>query len=133
MVFLSLLILACCHHETKQTESPKSDAEVANELQQTWRDYYEVIQSGDVDKLISYHTEDYINMPSFGSTQKGIEEMKELYGEFLQYYEIEFVNHQQLEVFFHDDMAYEIAMIEHNLIPKNGQETDHSIQRCMSV
>ncbi len=42
----------------------KPDSEVASDLEQVWKDYILVSNSGDIEKLMAFFTDDYINMPS---------------------------------------------------------------------
>jgi ketosteroid isomerase-like protein len=110
----------------------KSDAETANELLQVWKDYTEAGKNKDIDKVMSYHTQDYINYPSYGSTQNGFEETRAFLKDLLETNSFGETKIQQVEVLVHGDIAFEVALMEQNFTPL-GKNPVKSYQRCLSV
>jgi ketosteroid isomerase-like protein len=131
IALFSLIILTNCQQE-KQAVSPKSDAEVAQELAQTWGNYIEISNNGDIDSMMTFFTEDFINWPSYNSTQTGLGELKTMFKSYFENNTSEITDYQQSEVFVHGDMAYEFAKLEQNVTP-NGNEMIVVKQRCISV
>jgi ketosteroid isomerase-like protein len=120
------------HGNPLQYGSVKSDSETANELLQVWKDYIEVANSGDVDKLMTFFADDYVNMPSFNSTQTGLKELKPFMNELLVNNKPQITGYQQIEAFVHGNMAYTFGTVDMYNYPKGGQKTLFQ-QRCITV
>ena len=132
LILLSAIILLNCQPEKKSIESPINDAEVAEEISQVWADYIEYANNGNLDGALSMMTDDYVNMQASNSTQYGVEETKEFLVEWLENNTSEIVDYSQIELFVHDDMAYEFCFLEQKITPE-GQESVNVKSRCLSV
>lgn len=120
------------HGNPLQTGSVKPDAEVAAELEQVWRDYIEVTNSDDIEKLMTFFTDDYVNMPSYNSTQNGKEETREFMKAFLENSKPKINWYRQSEAFVHGDMAYTFGTFEMVSNP-GGVAGKPVLQRCITV
>lgn len=120
------------HGNPLQYEAEKSDAEVANELLQVWKDYIQVSNTGDIDKLLTFFTDDYVNMPAFNSTQTGLKELEPFMKDFLVSFKPQITDYQQIEAFIHSNMAYAFGKFEMYTSPKGGQKVLGK-QRCITV
>ena len=70
---------------------------------------------------MSYNnTEDYINYPFYGSTQKGFEESKSFLKDFIENSTMQELNIEQIEVKVLGDFAFEVALMEQKLTPVGG-------------
>ena len=118
------------HGNPLQYGAVKSDNEVAIELLQIWKEYLEAGKNRDIDKVMSYHTEDYINYPSYGSTQKGFDETKTFLKSFFEKNTFGETKIEQVEVINYGDLAIEVALMEQNFTPDNGRPV-RANQRCI--
>ena len=128
----SVVILMNCQQENKRNESLQTDAKVAEEIAQIWAEYIQFANNNDLDACMSMMTEDYINMAAYNSTQYGIEETKEFLTAWLENNTSEIINYEQIELFVHDDMAYEFCLLEQKITP-HGQESVIAKSRCLAV
>lgn len=120
------------HSNPLQYGDVKSDAEIANELLQVWKDYIQVSNTGDIEKLLKFFTNDYVNMPSYNSTQTGPRELVPFMKDFLVNYEPQITAFQQIEAFIHGNMAYTFDKFEMYTTAKGGQKVLGK-QRCITV
>jgi len=127
---ICFVFLITCKQEAKQTEPQKTGAEVALELQQVWKDYIEASNSENIDKAMTFFTEDYVNMP-IGMTQNK-EEVREMLTSYLENTEGAITDYKQLEVFYHGDMAYEFSTLKQEMTPPGGEMVKVN-QRCITV
>jgi len=133
ILFIAILvILVSSCQQNKVVNNTENETKVANQLSQIWKEYSEACKNKDIDKVMSYHTEDYINYPFYGSTQKGLEESKSLLKDFIENNTIEELNTKQIEVKVLGDFAFEVALMEQKLTPKGG-ETINTKQRSFSI
>ena len=132
IVLISLFFLTNCQQGDTQTNNSVSDAEVAEEIAQLWKDYIELANKGDVESLRSFFDDEHINMPSYEFTQYGGAETYEMIADFLKNNSNEISDYQQIEVFVHGDMAYEFATIEQITIQPDQDIIPYD-QRCISV
>ena len=120
------------HGNPLQYGAVKSDAETANELLQVWKDYIEVSNTGDVDKLLTFFTDDYVNMPEYNSTQTGLIELEPFMKDFLLDYKPQITDYQQIEAFVHGNMAYAFGKFDMYATQKGSQKVLGK-QRCITV
>jgi len=132
LALLSAIFLMNCQQEKNQNENSTTDAEVAEEIAQIWADYIEFANNDDLDACMSMMTDDYVNMQASNSTQYGVEETKEFIAGWLENNTSEIVDYQQIELFVHDNMAYEFCFIEQKITP-DGQESVNVKSRCLAV
>jgi len=132
LVLLSVIFLMNCQQEKKPIENTITDAEVAEKITQVWADYIELANNNDIDGCLSFMTDDYINMGAYNSTQYGVEETKEFFSSWLENNTAIIVDYEQIELFVHDDMAYEFCLLEQEITP-DGQETVIVKSRCLAV
>lgn len=121
-LFTAILVILFSGCQQKKVDgNSENEIEVANQLSHIWKEYSEAIKNGDIDKLMSYHvSEDYINYPFYGSTQKGIEESKSFLKDFIENNTFEDFNTEQTEVSVLGDFAFEVALMEQKRTPKGG-------------
>lgn len=115
-----------------ETTTIQSKEEVAKEIGKIYEAMFEAAQKPNDEKAPSIWTEDGINMPIYGVTQN-IHEMMMFIQDITENKRWEFVEYKPLELFVHDDMAYEFSLLEHNLHPNDGSETVNTKMRCISV
>lgn len=117
-----MVILFSSCQQNKVVDNTENEIKVANQLSQIWKEYSEAVRNKDIEKVMSFHnTEDYINYPSYGATQKGFEETKSLLKDFIEKNTIEELNIEQIEVKVLGDFAFEVALMTQKLTPEGGQ------------
>jgi len=127
-----LIMIASCQQK-EVVNNTENETKVANQLSQIWREYGEAIRNRDIDKVMSYHnSEEYINYPFYGSTQKGFEESKRFLKDFIENNTIEELNIEQIEVKVLGDFAFEVALMEQKLT-QEGDSTIMAKQRSFSI
>lgn len=110
----------------------KPDSEIAADLEQVWKDYVNVSNSGDIDKLMTFFTDDYINMPAFNSTQNGKEETRKFMESFIENSKPTINWYKQSEAFVHENMAYAFGTFE--MVFNTGEAAGKPVlQRCITV
>jgi uncharacterized protein (TIGR02246 family) len=133
---LYLLIVSCllssCKNKQDQTGTLKTDSEVIRELHQLWQDYIDVSNSGDLDKLMTFFTYDYVNMPSASSTQTGPDELRTFMSSFMTDSKPHIIHYLPIEDFVHDDMAYEFGKFDMYIMSEGSDSTMVS-QRSITV
>ena len=110
----------------------KSDTDTKKELLQVWKDYIDVSNSGDAEKLMNFFTDDYVNMPAYNSTQNTTAELKKFMTDFLKNSKPQILDYQQIETFIHGDMAYEFGKFDMYQNPQGDQQKLIK-QRCITV
>lgn len=113
-----------------ETTAVQSKEEVAREIAQIYEEMAKSMLSWDDNNDL--WTEDGINMPFYGITQNR-NEMMEFIKNIVKNNVWEMVEYKPLELFVHDDMAYEFSLFEHNTTPKDGGATVNTKMRCISV
>jgi len=111
LIVISLISLTSCMQQDV-VKNPEDEAKVAEELMIIWEGLYEGMNNKDIDKVMSYFTNDYVNYPTYGSTQVGHEETKLMLNDFIQnrpYHEIDL---EQIEVKVLGNYAYEVSQDE---------------------
>jgi ketosteroid isomerase-like protein len=127
-----LIMIASCQQK-EVVNNTENETKVANQLSQIWKEYGEAIRNRDIDKVMSYHnTEEYINYPFYGSTQKGFDESKSFLKDFIENNTIEELNMEQIEVKVLGDFAFEVALMEQKLT-QEGDSTIITKQRSFSI
>ena len=120
------------HSNPLQYGGVKSDAEIADELLQVWKDYIQVSNAGDIEKLMTFFTDDYVNMPGYNSTQTGPRELEPFMKDFLVDNKPQITDFQQIEAFVHGNMAYTFDKFEMYTTANGGQKVLGK-QRCITV
>ena len=108
LIVIGLIFSTSCMQQ-EVVENPEDEAKVAKELMIIWEGLYEGMNNKDIDKVMSYFTNDYVNYPTYGSTQVGHEETKMMLNDFIQsrpYHEIDL---EQIEVKLLGNYAYEVS------------------------
>ena len=127
-----LIMISSCQQK-EVVDNTENETEVANQLSQIWKEYSEAVKNKDIDKVMSYHnSEDYINYPFYGSTQKGFEESKRFLKGWIENNTVEELNMEQIEVKVLGDFAFEVALMEQKLTPE-GDSTILVKQRSYSI
>ncbi len=116
----------------KEEKHTQSNEEVARELSIIWKVMSETAKNWDSKIAASLWTEDGINMPVYGINQTR-QEMMVFIKDIVDNNKWEFVEFKPLELFVHDDMAYEFSLVEHNMIPNDGGKTVNTKMRCITV
>jgi len=131
-LLILMLILALtiqCAKEEQQVDIDK----VRSEIEQTWEQFKGSWEKGDASASAAFFTEDGINMPFYGSTQKGRKEIETFIANGFSANKYKVINLKTEEVFAHGDMAYEFGTIEQTLTPHNGGESITFKGRYISV
>jgi uncharacterized protein (TIGR02246 family) len=108
LTVIGLFLSTSCNQQ-KVINNPENEAKVAEQLMQIWKEFYEAMNDKDIDKMMSYFTEDYINYPSYGSTQVGFEETKNFLENFIKNLPYQEFNLEQIEVKVLGDFAFEVT------------------------
>lgn len=131
-----LLLSACLIGCTQQapTETITVDKEgVAAAIANIWADYLVAWKNGDAETCVSYLTpEGYINMPSYAQTTDFLE-TSEMFISVFQNNIIDRADYEQLEVFVHEDMAYEFGLLDQQWIDRSSGDTTAFKNRFVSV
>jgi len=127
-----LLYLQSCSNGSDKKDSAGFDPKAAEELRLLWDEYIKVSNKGDFDQLITFFTDDYVNMPFYGSTQTGREETIGFLKDFTEKENPSIFNYERTELFVHNTMAYEFGILEMSKIPSCGDQVIFK-QRCLTV
>ena len=111
LIVLSLISLTSCMQQ-EVVENPEDEAKVAKELMVIWEGLYEGMNNKDIDKVMSYFTDDYVNYPSYGSTQVGHDQTRMMLNDFIQNRPYNEIDLEQIEVVVLGDYAYEVTQDE---------------------
>jgi len=129
---LYAVTISCTHHEPVHTPAINKE-EVSSELANLWAEYLVAWKAGDAEKCLSFMTaEDYVNMPSYDATQN-FQETREMFINVFENNIIESADYKQIEVFVHEDMAYEFGLLYQVWIGKASGDTAQLHNRCISV
>ena len=126
-----LIMIASCQQK-EVVDNTENETKVANQLSQIWKEYGEAIKNRDIDKVMSYHTEDFINYPSYGSTQDGFEVYKNFIARYIENNTIEDFNVEQIEVKVLGDFAFEAAIMKQKFPSEEGGSVE-TTQRSFSI
>ena len=129
---LAVLTLLGCNQGTTDPDDTIDKDEIARQLEDNWNEFLVAFTGGDIDKVMSYVTEDYINMPAASWTQD-YQGSKELFLGMMNDNFIETNTYKQGEVFVHPDMAYEFGEIYMVLVSKTSGDTVINNPRCLTV
>jgi ketosteroid isomerase-like protein len=135
VLFLGMLficVMTGCQQGRQKSDTLRNDPAVAEDLEELWNDYIEVLNNRDFEKLITFFTDDYINMPYPGSTQTGREETIAFLKDFAENDNPTIMSYRRTEIYIHDSMAYEYGVIEISRIPVCGDQVIDQ-QRCFTV
>ena len=130
-LMVSILILGCTQKTTDTTDTLNKE-EITSQINRNWDDFILAFKNGDIDKVMSYVTDDYINMPSFDMTQNN-EESKAMFQGMMDNNFIQWNTYKQTEIFVHPDMAYQFGLINMVLIIKTSGDTVINNNRSISV
>jgi len=129
---ICMVFVQSCNQSANQSDTLRNDPKDTEELSRLWDDYIKVSNKGDMDQLITFFTDDYVNMPAFGSTQTGREEVISFLRDFAENENPTIMKYERTELFVHNSMAYEFGMLEISRIPSCGDQII-SRQRCLTV
>lgn len=129
-LMVSIMILGCTQKTTDTTDTLNKE-EISNEILQNWNDFISAFDSEDIEKAMSYFTNDYINMPSYNMTQD-YQATKNMFQNMVDNSTIE-SEYKQTEIFVHPDMAYQFGLIHMVLISKSTGDTAINDNRSISV
>lgn len=107
---IGLFLTTSCNQQ-KVVNNQVNETEVAEQLAQIWKEFDKAMLNQDIDKVMSYFTQDHINYPFYGSTQNGFEETKSFLGEFMKNYPNQGLTVEQVEVKVIGDMAFEAEIM----------------------
>jgi len=116
----------------QSVRNTENETTVANQLSQIWKEYGEAIKNRDIDKVMSYHTVDFINYPSYGSTQDGFDAYKNFIARFIENNSFEDFNVEQIEVIVEGDFAFEVATMKQKFASEAGEPVE-TTQRSFSI
>jgi len=131
LIVLGLFLSVSCKQQNV-VDNSKNEAEVAEELSQIWKEYAKAIINKDIDKMMSYHLEDYINYPTYGSKQDGLDAYKNFITSFIENNIFKDVNVEQIEVIVDGDFAFEVAIMKQEYTPEGGEPVK-SVQRSFTI
>jgi ketosteroid isomerase-like protein len=131
LTLVGLLAFSCTHHETTETNTVNKE-EVAAELSSTWAAFTDAWEKGDVEACLSYMDEDYINMPSLEATTD-FTATGEMFTAVFENNIIESAQVRPIELYVHDDMAFEFTYMDQVWINKSTEDTSQFTNRCLSV
>jgi ketosteroid isomerase-like protein len=129
---LATTMLLGCNQQTTAPADTLNKEEIARQLEENWNGFIVAFNQKDIDKVMSFLTEDYINMPAANWTQD-YEGSKELFLSMMNDNIIETNTYEQGEVFVHPDMAYEFGEIYMVLVSKTTGDTVINNPRTLTV
>jgi ketosteroid isomerase-like protein len=130
-IMISIMILGCTQKPAEPAVTLNKE-EISDEILKNWNDFILAFNSGDIEKTMSYFTDDYINMPSFEVTQN-YEETKDMFQGMINNFSVETNTYKQTEIFVHPDMAYQFGNINMVLISRTTGDTVINRNRSVSV
>ena len=110
LTVIGLFLSTSCNQQ-KVVDNSENEAEVAEQLSQIWEEFNEAMNNKDIEKTMSYFTEDFINYPFYGSTQDGFEETKIFFKSFIENRPSQDLVYEQVEVKVLGDFAFEVALL----------------------
>jgi ketosteroid isomerase-like protein len=131
-LLLAVLTLVGCNQGTTDPAETLDKEAIARQLEENWNEFMVAFMQGDIDRAMSFLTEDYINMPAAKWTQD-YEGSKELFLGMMDNNYIPTNTYTQGEVFVHPDMAYEFGEIYMVLVSKTSGDTIINNPRTLTV
>jgi ketosteroid isomerase-like protein len=131
LTVIGLFLSSSCNQK-KIANNSENNAEVAEQLSQIWKEYAEAMINKDIDKMMSYHLEDFINYPAYGSTQVGLEAYKNMITGYIENSVFKDVNVEQKEVVVEGDFAFEVAIMKQKFTPEGGEPIER-VLRSFSI
>lgn len=135
---ISSLVIVCvlgcfsCQKTNKANKTDITDQEVA-EIIQTFNDEYaNAWMNGEVEKCLSMMTPDYVNYLTYDNTQNR-KKVEDMFYNMAKANSIANASFDRIEIFIHEDMAYEFGYLTQDITPKNGGETTTSRSRYITV
>jgi ketosteroid isomerase-like protein len=130
--FLVSTMFLACTNETTDPADTLNKEEISNQINKNWDDFILAFTNGDIEKMMSFMTDDLINMPSFNLTQD-FEETKAMFQGMVDNFYFENNSYTQTEIFVYPDMAYQFGTIKMLLINKTSGDTVVNDNRSISV
>ena len=121
-VIMAAITILGCTREPAVTSDTVNKEEISRQLAENWDQFIMAFTNEDIEKLMSFVTDDYINMPAYGMTQNYQESQAMFQGMMDDYY-FEKNTYEQKEVFVHPGMAYEFGLIQMVLVSKSQGDT----------
>ena len=115
-----------------ETLAIQSKEEITKEIAELYEKMKRDAVNWDDEEASSIWTDDGKNMPFYGIAQNK-QEMLRFVKDISLNNQWEIVDYTPLELFVHDDMAYEFSLFEHNTTPKEGGKTVNTKMRCITV
>ena len=127
-----LFTVIACNDTPVPVDKAQQHAKVVQDIEQTWADHIKLWEQGDAKGCAAFYTEDMINMPSYNSTQNGLDELLDMFTDFMSKRKVDVLNQTTIEVFVHDSMAYEFGSFEQKITYKDT-EREPVISKCRYI
>lgn len=98
----------------------------------TWDAFEAAWESGDLDTVVGFYTDDVVNMPSLGQTQSGRAEIEAAFGELFDNGTFDIVERVTTEVGGQGTIAYELGTLEQTYTSNDGERAAYAM-RYVSV
>ena len=133
-IFLVVVLAVISCQQTKQIDptSEEYQAKVKEEIAQIDRLYIEAWENEDLDSLLFFLDEGFINMFSFGPSQTK-EECREAFPNVFDTYSIEDVEYERVEVIADQNYAFGMMLFQQKWITNDKQDTILFDMRGMGV
>lgn len=127
---ISILIISCAHHQN--SESSLNEEAIKKEIALANEGFWDAWENGDADKCMSYMTADYKNMPAIDVTTD-FQATREMFQNAVASNIVSNLDYKQIEIFVHENMAYEFGWLDQTLIIKESRDTINTHARFITV
>jgi ketosteroid isomerase-like protein len=122
--FFCIFLFTVCKRTEEQPSPLERAKEIQNQIAKTWEDYIATYESENIDSLMTFYTERFVNMPEYGSTQKGLDETKEMLEKLFEFNRVKITKRISTELMIHREDIFEIGEIEQLFITNDGDSID---------
>jgi len=124
VIFLVFVLAVISCQQTKQIDptSEEYQAEVKQQIAQVDKLFYEAWENKDLDSVLSFVDEEFLNMFSFGMTMTK-EQCREGFPDVFDTYSIEDIEFKSVELIADQDYAFETQLFKQKWITNDKQDT----------
>ncbi len=131
ILFAALLLISfACHHKIQNQEAYQN--EVKQKIAELDKHFFEAWENEDLETVMTYLDDDFINMPNFGATYNKEQFRKEIQNLF-DTYSVEDLEVNSVDLIVDRNYAFETGLLKQKWITKDKQDTVYYDSRIMTV
>ncbi len=131
LIFITLFVISN-NYEKLPSITIQNEGEVSEILLTLNNQFSEALENGDADQCLSMMTPDYINYLTYADTQDR-QAVDIMFHQIAQNNQLKNVKFTRIEIFIHDDMAYEFGYFTQDILPRNEDKAWTSRARYVTV